>query len=207
MRIPSISAVACLSLLPLVSAFYPYVPVYPKINSRKDLYESIRHAEDALNPRDDSISLSIRRTLTRRTNKYNIISAQPPTQSNSVAVDQDGTDFSYMVTVTFGTSSEEYYMLLDSAASNTWVMGGDCTSDVCNAHNTFGNGDSTSLTVSNICSNARVVMWDFDFAGMSLSALLKLVLRPLVVFPHEYAMNASLYFISTSLRVFLPLEH
>lgn len=148
MYIPSTSAVACLSLLPLVSAFYPYVPVYPIIHSRKDLYKSVRHAEDALNPRDDSISLGIRRTLTRRTNKYNIISAQPPTQSNSVAVDQDGTDFSYMVTITFGTSSEEYHMLLDSAASNTWIMGGDCTSDVCNTHNTFGNGDSTSLTIS-----------------------------------------------------------
>ena len=154
MHIPSTSAVACLSLLPLVSAFYPYVPVYPIIHSRKDLYESVRHAEEALNPRDDSISLSIRRTLTRRTNKYNIISAQPPTQSNSVAVDQDGTDFSYMVAITFGTSSEEYHMLLDSAASNTWIMGGDCTSDVCNTHNAFGNGDSTSLTVSNTCSNA-----------------------------------------------------
>ena len=207
MHIPSTSAVACLSLLPLVSAFYPYVPVYPIIHSRKDLYESVRHAEDALNSRDDSISLSIRRTLTRRTNKYNIISAQPPTQSNSVSVDQDGTDFSYMVTITFGTSSEEYHMLLDSAASNTWIMGGDCTSDVCNTHNTFGNGDSTSLTVSNTCSNARVV-WDFDFAGMPLSALLlRLVLRPPVILPHEYAINTDLYFISTSPRVLLPLEH
>lgn len=148
MYILSSSAVACLSLLPVVSAFYPYTPVYSEIHSRKDFHRSVRRAEGTPNTRDGSVSLSIRRTPTRRANNYNIIRSQPPTQSNSAAIDQDGTDFSYMVTVTFGSSSEEYHMLLDSAASNTWVMGGDCVSDVCNAHNTFGNGDSTSLTIS-----------------------------------------------------------
>ncbi|KAF2471599.1 acid protease [Lindgomyces ingoldianus] len=50
-----------------------------------------------------------------------------------------------MVSVTFGDSKEEYHLLLDSAASNTWVMGQDCKSEACGAHNTFGEGDSTSL--------------------------------------------------------------
>ena len=36
---------------------------------------------------------------------------------DSVAVDQDGNDLSYMVAVTIGDSKEEYHLLLDSAAS------------------------------------------------------------------------------------------
>lgn len=39
-------------------------------------------------------------------------------------------------------------MLVDSAASNTWVMGSNCTTDACKEHNTFGKGDSTSLIIS-----------------------------------------------------------
>ncbi|KAF2127427.1 acid protease [Dothidotthia symphoricarpi CBS 119687] len=50
-----------------------------------------------------------------------------------------------MVAVTFGDSKEEYHLLLDSAASNTWVMGQDCKSDSCSTHTTFGAGDSSTL--------------------------------------------------------------
>ncbi|KAH7355607.1 aspartic peptidase domain-containing protein [Pyrenochaeta sp. MPI-SDFR-AT-0127] len=50
-----------------------------------------------------------------------------------------------MVAVTFGDSKEEYHLLLDSAASNTWVMAQDCNSAACKTHNTFGTGDSTTL--------------------------------------------------------------
>lgn len=50
-----------------------------------------------------------------------------------------------MVAVTIGNSKEEYHLLLDSAASNTWVMGQDCNTDACKTHNTFGSGDSSSL--------------------------------------------------------------
>ncbi|KAF2622279.1 acid protease [Macroventuria anomochaeta] len=50
-----------------------------------------------------------------------------------------------MVAVTIGDSKEEYHLLLDSAASNTWVMGQDCKSDACGTHTTFGKGDSSSL--------------------------------------------------------------
>jgi hypothetical protein len=53
-----------------------------------------------------------------------------------------------MVAVTFGDSSDEYHMLLDSAASNTWVMAQDCKSEACKTHATFGKGDSSTLKVS-----------------------------------------------------------
>jgi hypothetical protein len=52
-----------------------------------------------------------------------------------------------MVAVTIGDSKEEYHLLLDSAASNTWVMGQDCKSEACGIHNTFGEADSSSLKV------------------------------------------------------------
>ncbi|KAF2117812.1 aspartic peptidase domain-containing protein [Lophiotrema nucula] len=50
-----------------------------------------------------------------------------------------------MVAVKFGESTEEYHLLLDSAASNTWVMSEKCTTDACSTHNSFGNGDSSTL--------------------------------------------------------------
>ncbi|KAF2809661.1 acid protease, partial [Mytilinidion resinicola] len=53
-----------------------------------------------------------------------------------------------MVAVTFGTSSEEYHLLVDAASSNTWVMSSECETDACKTHSTFGKEDSTSLTVS-----------------------------------------------------------
>jgi hypothetical protein len=64
-----------------------------------------------------------------------------------VAIDQDGKDISYVVAVTFGDGKEEYNLLLDSAASNTWIMSQDCDSEACKMHNTFGKGDSSTLTV------------------------------------------------------------
>ena len=83
----------------------------------------------------------------RQSNTYDIVDSKAPSQDKSVAIDQDGKDLSYMVSVTFGDSKEEYHMLLDSAASNTWVMGQDCKSQACKTHSLFGQGDSSTLKV------------------------------------------------------------
>jgi hypothetical protein len=91
-----------------------------------------------------------------RQNGYNIVNSNDPKQANSVAIDQDGGDLSYMVAVTIGDSKEEYHLLMDSAASNTWVMGQDCLSDACKTHTTFGKGDSSSLKVC--CSSISIYM-------------------------------------------------
>lgn len=87
-----------------------------------------------------------------RDNTYSILNSKDPTQENSVAVDQDGSDLSYMAAVTIGSSREEYHLLLDSAASNTWVMGQECKAEACGKHNTFGEGDSDSLKVCHYTS-------------------------------------------------------
>ncbi|KAK8087008.1 hypothetical protein PG994_001982 [Apiospora phragmitis] len=80
-----------------------------------------------------------------RENNYHIVKANPPEKSNSAGVDQDGTDYSYFVEAQFGSDGSLMYMLLDTGASSSWVMGSDCTSDACSMHNTFKSDGSSSL--------------------------------------------------------------
>lgn len=135
-----------------VTAFYPYEWKYgdgSKTNGRRTprplvpSQPAIRNDAPAR-----SLTLPLRRVpIRQRENTYNIVNNADPKQENSVAIDQDGTDLSYMVAVTFGSSKEEYHLLLDSAASNTWVMGEECQTEACGRHNLFGKGDSDSLKV------------------------------------------------------------
>lgn len=140
---------AASAIIPGATAFYPYEPKYDGSNEqtrRAPLPILHPRARDA--PRR-SLTLPLRRIPIRpRDNTYTIVNSVDPKQKNSVAVDQDGSDLSYMAAVTIGSSKEEYHLLLDSAASNTWLMSQDCKSEACGKHNTFGKGDSDSLKVS-----------------------------------------------------------
>ncbi|KAI2468247.1 acid protease [Annulohypoxylon bovei var. microspora] len=80
--------------------------------------------------------------LLNRDNDYNVVSAVKPTASNAVGIDQDGTDYSYFIEANFGSEGKTMYMLVDTGASTTWVMGSGCTSSACTKHNTFGPNDS-----------------------------------------------------------------
>ncbi|KAL8674248.1 MAG: hypothetical protein Q9168_001315 [Polycauliona sp. 1 TL-2023] len=84
----------------------------------------------------------------KRDNTYDFVTASPPTQTNSAGVHDDGTDFSYFTSVEFGSSGKMMNLLVDTGASNTWVMASDCKSEICAAHNTFGKEYSASLEVS-----------------------------------------------------------
>jgi hypothetical protein len=142
--------VACV-FLHSVMAFYPYhYGDGSEGNSARRAFspeEPARYGPETSNPRGSLTLLLHRVSLSSRENKYPIVNSNDPKQANSVAVDQDGKDISYMVAVTIGSSKEEYHLLLDSAASNTWVMGQDCTTDACKEHNTFGKADSDTLQV------------------------------------------------------------
>ena len=81
----------------------------------------------------------------KRDNGYNVVTAAKPSQTNSAPIDEDGTDFSYFAPLSFGSKGTLMYMLIDTGAANTWVMGSDCTTEACNKHNTFGESDSTTL--------------------------------------------------------------
>ncbi|OJD36139.1 aspartic-type endopeptidase [Diplodia corticola] len=128
---------AVLSALPLATAFYPYAFDASPLRARRE------PAADAHSL--DSLAVPIRRTRVRRDNQFSIVTAAEPTQTDSVAVDTGGNDFSYFSTLRFGSSDNEYHLLLDSGAANTWVMGSECTTDSCAKHNTLGSADSSSL--------------------------------------------------------------
>lgn len=144
MQLRRITATTC--LLSTASAFYPYTlpNKYDDAGYIQARRAPTRHDDEQL-PR---LTLNLRRRPVRRSNEYNIITAETPSAPNSAGVDQDGTDFSYFSTFNFGTSNEAYHMLIDSGASNTWLMGSQCDSDACAAHNTFGPGDSSTLQVT-----------------------------------------------------------
>jgi hypothetical protein len=161
-----IAACLAISIPAPVSAFYPYTPEYESSGAENAGSPSLRNADQrtsisarspsSLDGSFPSITLPLQRVpklrpgssaFWQRENKYKIVDSGTPGQENSVAIDQDGMDMSYMVAVTIGSSKEEYHLLLDSAASNTWVMGEECKSAACGLHNTFGAGDSSTLKV------------------------------------------------------------
>ncbi|KAI0453174.1 aspartic peptidase domain-containing protein [Xylaria acuta] len=76
---------------------------------------------------------------------YKIVKADESTFKNSAGIDQDGTDYSYFAEVELGSEGKQLYMLLDTGASTTWVMGSTCTSKSCLMHNTFGPDDSKTF--------------------------------------------------------------
>ena len=67
---------------------------------------------------------------------------------NAMAIDEDGQDLSYFSAVKFGSKGKDMWMLLDTGAANTWVMGSNCTTSACLAHDTFGAQDSSTLHVT-----------------------------------------------------------
>ncbi|CZT45174.1 related to aspartic proteinase, pepstatin-sensitive [Rhynchosporium secalis] len=91
------------------------------------------------------IEVKERDVVAKRTNAYKIMPAAPPTQPMSAPIDQDGTDFSYFTEVVLGSSKTLVYMLLDTGAATTWVMGKSCASGPCKVHNTFDPASSTSF--------------------------------------------------------------
>ena len=139
-------------------AFYPYHrsdPTEPLKDNTKKI--STRNVVAAHEAHSDSIKIPIRRhafgrsgskltgSPVKRDNHYTIVTASQPSQTNSLAVDQDGTDFSYFSAVDFGSTGKTMYLLIDSGASTTWVMGSDCKTQACQSHNVFGNADSSTL--------------------------------------------------------------
>jgi hypothetical protein len=86
-------------------------------------------------------------SLIGRANKYTVIKPLEPTASKSAGIHQDVADYSYFVEAKFGSAGKPMYMLVDSGAGTTWVMGSTCKSAACGMHNTFGPDDSKTLKV------------------------------------------------------------
>ncbi len=95
------------------------------------------HPTKALNARDPSPAYN-----------YPYVKGKPPAFPNSASLDQDGSDFSYFTTVKVGSGGKEFHMLVDTGASESWVMSAKCTTRICSMHNTLGPADSSSLVTS-----------------------------------------------------------
>lgn len=67
----------------------------------------------------------------------------------SAGIDQDGTDYSYFIQVEMGSKKQKMYMLVDTGAGSSWVMGSSCTSNACAKHSTFGPDNSDTLNMTN----------------------------------------------------------
>jgi cathepsin D len=132
-----------------VSAFYPYhfgtsssgVSAINKLKSRFFAYTIGIGSEDG---EGKTGTLSLKK-VSKRDNRYSVVMGDTPNTPSSMAIDEDGRDYSYFSVVNFGSKNEEMWMLLDTGGTNTWVFGSDCTEAACLQHNTFGSNDSTTL--------------------------------------------------------------
>jgi hypothetical protein len=155
-----------------VVAFYPYYPEYKCVEDGKCLgMRKRRHGYDSVEARqgeEGTFTVKLQKVnraeslhknrvgrdsklnsfVGRRENNYRIVLSEKPSEPYSAAVDQDGTDFSYLAVVQLGSKQKSLYLLLDTGASSSWVMGSTCKSDACPSHNSFGPSDSTTYNVT-----------------------------------------------------------
>ena len=80
-----------------VSAFYPYQGGSDIGNNKRSF--SIEKSE-SLQDNSEVVKLDIKRVTRKRQdgNAFNVVESQEPSQSHSLAIDQDGSDYSYMAT-------------------------------------------------------------------------------------------------------------
>ncbi|KAL9947040.1 hypothetical protein D7B24_005679 [Verticillium nonalfalfae] len=83
--------------------------------------------------------------LAKRQNVYRVIEPEKTDQKYGAGIWQDGSDFSYFVQAKLGSEGKELYMLVDTGAGTSWVMGSDCASPACGLHNSFGPDDSKTF--------------------------------------------------------------
>lgn len=84
--------------------------------------------------------------VAKRANTYSVMAAAAPAQQSSAGIDQDGTDWSYFAQVQLGSTNTPMYMLLDTGADSSWVMGKTCTSDPCLIHDLYDPTASTTYS-------------------------------------------------------------
>lgn len=115
-------------------------------------------------------------TLTRRNNEFRVLKAATPSTTEAAGIDQDGTDYSYFTKMGFGSKGKRLYVLIDTGAGSSWVMGSRCNDKSCLMHDTFGTNDSDTLEVSSRdfsitygtgAVSGQLVVDTVDLAGMS----------------------------------------
>ncbi|KAK4252040.1 aspartic peptidase domain-containing protein [Corynascus novoguineensis] len=82
--------------------------------------------------------------VNKRKNSYSVSKPATPTTPNSTGIYQYGPDYSYFIRVLVGSAQQPVFMLLDTGAANSWIMGSDCKSAACELHDTFDPSSSKS---------------------------------------------------------------
>ncbi|KUI73999.1 Aspartic-type endopeptidase ctsD [Cytospora mali] len=155
-----IRAVLLTSWATAALAFYPFIPTYregedvtatfkvsQKSSSRtRGASSDIAAREAARLGRKYAASRTSASSadLDKRGNTYSVMTAATPSETSSVGIDQDGTDFAYFIEAKLGSTEKSVYMLCDTGAGTTWVMGTDCDSDACGMHTTWDPSESTT---------------------------------------------------------------
>ncbi|CAM1509456.1 Fc.00g031950.m01.CDS01 [Cosmosporella sp. VM-42] len=93
--------------------------------------------------------LNVEDELVRRDNTFDVMKADESGKKMTSGIDQDGTDYSYFIEAELGSKGKKLYMLIDTGAGSSWVMGSSCTSKACGIHGTFGPDDSETLEITN----------------------------------------------------------
>lgn len=77
-----------------------------------------------------------------------IIPPLKPNRPFSAGIFQDGNDFTYFGEVFLGSQNSKVYMLLDTGADSSWVMGNGCKDPICTSRDTFGAQNSSTFESS-----------------------------------------------------------
>ncbi|KAK1966052.1 eukaryotic aspartyl protease [Colletotrichum sublineola] len=113
----------------------------------------------------------------KRETVYRIVKAADTKLENAASVAQDGTDFSYFAQVKLGNNKKPLWMLMDTGAGTSWVMGSSCKSTACEKHGSFGPPDSATYKAKgetfSVAYGSGSVKGDkvtdtVSFAGMNL---------------------------------------
>ncbi|KAJ5403309.1 Aspartic-type endopeptidase ctsD [Penicillium cosmopolitanum] len=135
-----------------VHAFYPWelkVATGATISSRQNGFRRFMPwilVPDSSDSDSDNQGITLDITKARRADTYQIVESETPTLQNSAAVNQDGVDFSYFVTVKVGSQQEEMWLALDTGSPSSWVFSSKCTTETCTNHHTFDISESSSFS-------------------------------------------------------------
>ncbi|RAL11578.1 pepsin-like aspartic protease [Aspergillus homomorphus CBS 101889] len=157
-----------------VFAFIPYElkldpPTTQNAPTRRFLpWESLSDAlinSQASSKADEPVTLDVKRAPVRRNNDFNIVLSKTPSWPNTAALDQNGNDLTYFAVVKIGSENQEFYMMLDTGGTNSWVFSSNCATKACSMHDTFDETSSSSI-------NVTTTEWSVGYGSGSASGLL-----------------------------------
>ncbi|KAK4167346.1 aspartic peptidase domain-containing protein [Cladorrhinum sp. PSN259] len=110
---------------------------------------AILHLAHKYGLREPSSDVEESADLEHRAYSYGISEPVAATAPNSAGIYQNGPDYSYFIKVRLGSGQVPFYMLLDTGAANSWIMGSECKEDACLMHNMFDASGSKTWQTSN----------------------------------------------------------